>query len=435
MPLPPLVAPATALTPDEITRYSRHLLIPGIEAVGQRRLKNARVLVLGAGGLGSPVLLYLAAAGIGTLGVLDDDLVDPTNLQRQVIHADDDVGRRKVDSARDQIARINPHVAVEVWPDRLTATNALDILGRYDVIVDGTDNFPTRYLVNDACAQLGLPCVWGAILRFDGQVAVFWANPPAGCGYPAVQYRDVFPEPPAPGTVPSCAEAGVLGALCGMVGSTMATEVVKLVTGTGEPLLGRLLVVDALAASWRELPVRPDPRRTPTAPLRAEPAASDRSWPGAAVGDSSTLPGSGTGTRDALPDLDARDVGPTARTGPDADLQPAERGMLTARELAARLAARELGDDEFDLVDVREPAEHHVVAIEGARLIPLGAFLDGSAVRLLDRRRTVIVHCKTGSRSAQAGALLTAAGFPDVLDLRGGVLAWIDDVDPRLPRY
>ncbi|NKY08002.1 adenylyltransferase/sulfurtransferase MoeZ [Cellulomonas hominis] len=233
--------------------------MPEVGEVGQRRLRNARVLVVGAGGLGSPVLLYLAAAGVGTIGVVDDDVVDASNLQRQVVHGDADVGRAKVTSAAETVRAVNPLVEVVEHRVRLTAATVADVVAGYDVVVDGTDNFPTRYLVNDACVLAGVPLVWGAVLRFDAQVSVFWAAPPAGSGYPAVQYRDVFPEPPAPGTVPSCAEAGVLGVVCGAVGSMMAAEVVKLVTGLGDPLLGRMLVLDALGGRWRELPVRPDP--------------------------------------------------------------------------------------------------------------------------------------------------------------------------------
>jgi adenylyltransferase/sulfurtransferase len=389
MPLPPLVDPGPPLSADETARYSRHLLIPGVGAVGQRRLRRARVLVVGAGGLGSPVLLYLAAAGVGTIGIVDGDVVDASNLQRQVVHGDDDLGRPKVSSAADAVHAVNPHVAVVEHRLRLTAATAAEVVDRYDVVVDGTDNFPTRYLVDDACALTGTPLVWGSVLRFDAQVAVFWARPPAGCGYPAVRYRDVFPAPPAPGAVPSCAEAGVLGTVCGSVGSMMATEVVKLVSGLGDPLLGRLLVLDALGARWREVAVRPDPDGVPV-----------------------------TGLTD-LPEL----CTPLA-TGP----------VISARQLAARLAARATGADDLDLVDVREPAEHALVAIPGARLLPRGAFLDGSAYAALDPDRPLVLHCKSGARSAEVLALVRARGF-DAVHLAGGVLAWVDDVDPALPRY
>jgi adenylyltransferase/sulfurtransferase len=388
-PLPPLVDPGPPLSADETARYSRHLLIPGVGAAGQRRLRRARVLVVGAGGLGSPVLLYLAAAGVGTIGIVDGDVVDASNLQRQVVHGDDDLGRPKVSSAADAVHAVNPHVAVVEHRLRLTAATAAEVVDRYDVVVDGTDNFPTRYLVDDACALTGTPLVWGSVLRFDAQVAVFWARPPAGSGYPAVRYRDVFPAPPPPGAVPSCAEAGVLGTVCGSVGSMMASEVVKLVCGLGEPLLGRLLVLDALGARWREVAVRPDPDGAPV-----------------------------TGLTD-LPELCTPPV-----TAP----------AISARELAARLAARAAGTDDLDLVDVREPAEHALVAIPGARLLPRGGFLDGSAYADLDPDRPLVLHCRSGARSAEVLALVRERGF-DAVHLAGGVLAWVDDVDPALPRY
>jgi len=389
MPLPPLVDPGPPLTPAERARFSRHVLIPELGEVGQRRLRNARVLVVGAGGLGSPVLLYLAAAGVGTIGVVDDDVVDPSNLQRQVVHGEQDVGRPKVTSAAETVRSVNPLVRVVEHRVRLTAATVADVVAGYDVVVDGTDNFPTRYLVNDACVLAGTPLVWGAVLRFDAQVAVFWAAPPAGSGYPAVQYRDLFPQPPAPGTVPSCAEAGVLGVVCGSVGSMMATEVVKLVTGLGDPLLGRVLVLDALGGRWRELPVRPDPHGTPVTRL-----------------------------------VDAPEVCEVAPALP----------TITAAALAARLAARERGADDLDLVDVREPAEHALVAIPGSRLLPRGAFLDGSAFADLDPARPLVLHCKSGIRSAEVLALVRQRGF-DAVHLDGGVLAWVDEVDPALPRY
>lgn len=318
--LPPLVEPADGLSPGELARYARHVIIPGLGLEGQCRLKNARVLVVGAGGLGSPALLYLAAAGVGILGIVDDDDVELSNLQRQVIHGADDVGRAKVDSARDSIRLVNPLVDVVTHHVRLDASNALEIIAGYDLVLDGADNFATRYLVNDACAMLGKPCVWGSILRFDGQTSVFWAAPPAGSGVEGVQYRDVFPNPPAPGTVPSCAQGGVLGVLCAAIGAVMANEAVKLITGLGEPLLGRLLTFDALSSRWREIQVRPDPHRAPAG--RLEDIAIACGPPAAAVAA-------------------ADDVLPT----------------ISAPRLAERLAARDRGADDFDLVDVREPAE------------------------------------------------------------------------------
>ena len=397
MSLPPLVEPADGLSPAELARYARHVIIPGLGLDGQRRLKNARVLVVGAGGLGSPALLYLAAAGVGTLGVVDDDVVELSNLQRQIIHGSDDIGRAKVDSARDAIRSVNPLVDVVTHRVRLDASNALDILAGYDLVLDGADSFATRYLVNDACAMLGKPCVWGSILRFDGQTTVFWADPPAGSGVEGVQYRDVFPNPPAPGTVPSCAEGGVLGVLCAAIGSVMANEAVKLITGLGEPLLGRLLTFDALSARWREIQVRPDPHRAPAGRLEDIPIACG-------------LPAAAASASD--------DVLPT----------------ISAPRLAERLAARDRGTDDFDLVDVREPAEHDLVAIPGSRLVPRAGFLDGSAFALIDPDRELILHCRSGVRSAEVLALATARGF-DARHLDGGVLAWVDLVEPDKPRY
>ncbi|GIG34756.1 ThiF family adenylyltransferase [Cellulomonas pakistanensis] len=389
MPLPPLVDPGPPLTAAERARFSRHLLMPGIGERGQRRLRRARVLVVGAGGLGSPVLLYLAAAGVGTLGIVDDDVVEPSNLQRQVVHADADVGRAKTASAADAVRALDPLVTVVEHRVRLTAATAPGVLSGYDVVVDGTDTFATRFLLDDACALAGLPLVWGAVLRFDAQVSLFWADPPATSGCAGVRYRDVLGTPPAPGTVPSCAEAGVLGAVCGVVGSTMAVEVVKLLTGTGEPLLGRVLVLDALGGRWREVPVHPRPGGHPATALADLPDACP--------------------SGEALP-------------------------TITAPELAARLAARARGGDDLDLVDVREPAEHALVAVPGARLVPRSAFLDGSAFRDLDPGRPLVLHCRSGARSAEVLALVRARGF-DAVHLAGGILAWVDEVDPTLPRY
>lgn len=372
--------PGPPLEPEQVLRYSRHVLLPELGTTGQRRLANARVLVVGAGGLGSPVLTYLAGAGVGTLGIVDDDVVDASNLQRQVLHGTADVGRPKVHSAADAVADVNPLVRVEPHDVRLTADNALDLLQDYDVVVDGADNFPTRYLVSDACALLGVPEVWGSVLRFDGQVSVFWE----GHG---PTYRDLFPEPPPPGSVPSCAEGGVLGALCGAVGSVMATEVVKLLTGAGDPLLGRLLVLDALAMSWRTLTVQVDPDRTPVTRLE-----SPR-----------------TETNDPLP----------------------ASSVVSARELQQLLR----DPDAVVLVDVRGADEHQLVSIPGAVVVPLPRILAGAAWSELPRDRHVILYCKSGARSEQALKALRAKGYTDVAHLAGGVLAWVDDVDPSLPRY
>jgi len=374
---PPLVEPGPELDADQRRRYARHLTLPGVGHEGQRRLAAARVLVVGAGGLGSPVLLYLAAAGVGTIGVLDDDRVDVSNLQRQVLHGVPDVGRPKVDSARDRIADLDPRVTVRTHPVRLDASNALGILSGYDLVVDGTDNFPTRYLVADACEVLGLPVVWGSIFRFDGQASVFWA----GRG---PTYRDLFPVPPPPGSVPSCAEGGVLGVLCAAVGAVMATEAVKLICGIGEPLVGRLSVFDALEMSWRTLAVRPDPDRVPVTRLEVE----------------QPEPGDGHG--------------------------------IDVHDLARRLAARAAGEDDFALVDVREPAEREVATIPGSVGVPMAQLLAAGPAALPDGV-PVVLHCRSGARSAQVLAALHAAGRTDVVHVEGGMLAWVREIDLSLP--
>lgn len=371
--LPPLVAPGPPLTPEQLARAARHLLLPGIGVDGQRRLRAARVCVVGAGGLGAPVLQYLAAAGVGTIGVVDDDVVDTSNLQRQVVHGVADVGRPKVDSARDALAALDPTVTVVAHRVRLTDATVDAVLGGYDLVVDGSDNFPTRYLVDDACARLGLPLVWGSVLRFDAQVSVFWASPPAGV--PGTRLRDVFPEPPDPETVESCDQAGVLGAMCGQVGSLMATEAVKLLTGLGEPLLGRLLVLDALRARWREVPLRPTSRRADPPPAR-EPVPAPRPVP------------------------------------------PPPEPTVSVHALAAALARGGL------LVDVREPHELASGGIPGARLVPLRTVLDGSAVPGLPRDRPLYVTCQSGVRSAVAARVLRDAGL-DATSVEGGVRAWL----------
>lgn len=399
MALAPLVAPAPALSASEVERFSRHLLLPQVGAVGQRRLRRARVCVVGAGGLGAPVLLYLAAAGVGRIGIVDFDAVEANNLQRQVIHGRSDVGRAKVESARDAVLAIDPDLDVVLHAVRLVAENVDAVLRGYDLVIDGTDNFPTRYLVNDACVRLGIPEVWGSVFRFDAQVSVFWGRPPAASGVAPVQLRDLFPTAPPAGSVPSCAEGGVFGALCGQVGSVMATEAVKLITGIGEPLLGRVLVLDALAARWSEVALRGAPGRLPADDVVVE-----------------------TETGAAGPD-------------PDDDV-PA----ISARDLASRLAGRDAAvggaaGEGFVLIDVREPAEREIVSIPGALSVPLGGILDGRALADLPRDRPLVLHCHSGARSAQAVRALVLAGFGDVCHLAGGVLAWIDDVDPSLPRY
>jgi len=386
MSLPPLVEPAEVLTKQEVERYSRHLIIPDVGMIGQKRLKNAKVLVVGAGGLGSPALLYLAAAGVGTLGVLDFDVVDESNLQRQVIHGQSDVGKSKAVSAQESIAEINPLVTVILHTERLDSSNALEIFADYDLILDGTDNFATRYLVNDACVLLGKPYVWGSIFRFEGQVSVFWAE------Y-GPQYRDLYPEPPPPGMVPSCAEGGVLGVLCASIGSIMVTEAIKLITGIGEPLLGRLMVYDALEMSYRTVRIRKDPAGTPI---------------------------------EGLIDYDAF-CGAIS-----ADAAEAAVGhTISARDLKAKFDA----GDKFLLVDVREPNEYEIVSIPGAVLIPKNDIVSGEALATLPQDRQLVLHCKSGARSAEALAVVHRAGFADAVHVGGGVLAWIKQVDPSLPTY
>jgi molybdopterin/thiamine biosynthesis adenylyltransferase/rhodanese-related sulfurtransferase len=388
--LPPLVEPAEELTPEEVRRYSRHLIIPDVAMAGQKRLKNAKVLAVGAGGLGSPTLMYLAAAGVGTLGVVDFDTVDESNLQRQVIHGQSDIGRPKAESARDRILEINPLVNVVLHNERLDSSNVMRIFDGYDLIVDGADNFATRYLVNDACVLLGKPYVWGSIYRFDGQASVFWA------AYGPC-YRCLYPEPPPPGMVPSCAEGGVLGVLCASIGSVQTTEAIKLLTGIGEPLVGRLMIYDALEMSYRALAVRKDPE----CPL---------------CGKNPTIT--------ELVDYDAF-CGVVSAEAADA----AAGSTITATELAAMFARGE----DFLLVDVREPAEYEIVRIPGSVLIPKGEL--ASRLAELPQDKPVILHCKTGGRSAEALATLKAAGFASAKHVQGGVTAWAQQVDRTLPTY
>jgi adenylyltransferase/sulfurtransferase len=393
--LPPLVAPATELTVDEVRRYSRHLIIPDVGMAGQKRLKNARVLVVGAGGLGSPALLYLAAAGVGTLGIIDFDIVDESNLQRQVIHGQSDVGRSKAQSARESVKEINPLVDVVLHEERLDSTNAMQLFAAYDLIVDGTDNFATRYLVNDACVLLGKPYVWGSIYRFDGQASVFWAEH-GPC------YRCLYPEPPPPGMVPSCAEGGVLGVLCASIGSIQVTEAIKVLTGTGEPLVGRLMVYDALEMGYRAIPVRKDPE---CAVCGKNPSVTE------------------------LVDYEAF-CGTVSAEAADA----ARGATISVRELAERLERRAAGTDDFVLVDVREPHEYDIVRIPGSVLLPKGDIVSGLAFDRLPQDKPVVLHCKSGVRSAEALAVLRGAGF-DAVHVGGGVHAWATQIDPSLPTY
>ncbi|MEV7647925.1 molybdopterin-synthase adenylyltransferase MoeB [Arthrobacter sp. NPDC089319] len=386
--LPPLVEPAAALSKDETERYSRHLIIPEVGMIGQLRLKNAKVLVIGAGGLGSPAMLYLAAAGVGRIGIVDDDDVEVSNLQRQVIHGVADLGRSKAASARDSILALNPGVDVVLHEFRLDSGNALEIFAGYDVILDGTDNFATRYLVNDAAALLGKPYVWGSILRFDGQVSVFWdAYGP--------NYRDLYPEAPPPGSVPSCAEGGVLGVLCAQIGSVMVNEAIKLITGIGRTLLGRVLIFNALQMSWRELKVRKDPDAEPITRL-----VDYEAFCGVAP---------------------AREV-----DGGHA---------VDARTLSRMLADRDAGKRDFQLIDVREPGEYEVVNIPGAVIIPKGRILSGEALDDLPREQELVFHCKSGGRSSEVLENLLAQGYTRVSHLDGGILAWVRDVEPAKPVY
>ncbi|HSK53904.1 MAG TPA: adenylyltransferase/sulfurtransferase MoeZ [Jiangellales bacterium] len=388
--LPPLVEPGPELTIDEVRRYSRHLIIPDVGMLGQRRLKNARVLVVGAGGLGSPALMYLAAAGVGTLGIVEFDVVDESNLQRQIIHGQSDVGRPKAESARDSVREINPYVDVVVHDTRLDNDNVLEIFSRYDLVVDGTDNFATRYLVNDAAVILGKPYVWGSIFRFDGQASVFWDEH-------GPNYRDLYPEPPPPGMVPSCAEGGVLGVLCASIGSIMATEAIKLVTGIGEPLVGRLVVFDALEMSYRTLKVHKDPTAEPIKEL-----IDYEAFCGAISAEAA---------------------------------EAAVDATISVRTLEEWLAQRERGERDFELVDVREPNEYEINRIPGAVLIPKGDFLTGDALARLPQDRQVVLHCKSGQRSAEVLAVVKGAGLADAVHVGGGVAAWVNQIDPSQPSY
>ncbi len=392
MSLPPLVEPADALTIDEVRRYSRHLIIPDVAMAGQKRLKNAKVLVIGAGGLGSPALMYLAAAGVGTLGIVDFDVVDESNLQRQIIHGQSDIGRSKAASARDSVEQINPNVTVNLHELRLDNSNALELFARYDLIVDGTDNFATRYLVNDACVLLHKPYVWGSIYRFDGQASVFWADH-GPC------YRCLYPEPPPPGMVPSCAEGGVLGVLCASIGSVQVNEAIKLITGIGEPLVGSLMVYDALAMEYRKISVRKDPNC-------------------AVCGEHPTVTG-------------LIDYEEFCGVLSDEAQQAAIGSTITAGELKDLIDS----DKPIALIDVREPAEWEIVRIPGATLIPKDEILRGDALAQMPQDKQIVMYCKTGVRSAETLAAVKAAGFRDAVHVQGGVTAWVNQIDPSLPSY
>src|SRR4051794_32958296 len=387
---PPLVEPAAELTREEVHRYSRHLIIPDVGMVGQKRLKNARVLVIGAGGLGSPALLYLAAAGVGTLGVVDFDTVDESNLQRQIIHGQSDIGKSKAISAKESIAEVNPLVNVIVHEARLDNDNVMEIFADYDLILDGTDNFATRYLVNDAAVLSNKPYVWGSIFRFEGQVSVFWSE------Y-GPQYRDLYPSPPPPGMVPSCAEGGVLGVLCASIGSIMVTEAIKLITGIGDPLIGRLMVYDALEMSYKTLKLRKDPAGEPITGL-----IDYDDFCGAITDEAA-----------------AAQIGHT----------------LTVKQLEEMLDQRDSRERDFVLIDVRESVEREINEIPGSILIPKGDFQTGEALAKLPQDKQVVLYCKTGVRSAEVLAMVHDAGLADAVHVGGGVSAWVSQIDPSQASY
>lgn len=399
VPLPPPVsviephrAEETNLTNDEILRYSRHLILPEVNLEGQKKLRAARVLCIGAGGLGSPLALYLAAAGIGTLGIVDFDVVDYTNLQRQIIHGTKDVGRLKMESAKATIADINPNVEVIGFEERFTSDNAMEIVKDFDIVIDGTDNFPTRYLTNDVCVLLGKPNVYGSIFRFEGQASVFWAEK-GPC------YRCLYPEPPPPGLVPSCAEGGVLGVLPGIVGCLQANEAIKLILGVGNPLIGRLLLFNALKMQFRELRLQKDPNCPICGPNR---------------------------TITELIDYEQF----CGIRGEETEAQAVEESEeITVTELKARMDRGE----PLTIIDVREPHEYAIARIPGTKLIPLGQIVERSGE--LDPNAEIILHCRSGKRSADALNQLKTKGFKRLKNLVGGVLAWSDQVDPSVPKY
>ncbi|MEU6134005.1 adenylyltransferase/sulfurtransferase MoeZ [Nocardioides sp. NPDC047086] len=404
MSLAPLVEPADELTIDEVRRYSRHLIIPDVGMAGQKRLKNAKVLVIGAGGLGSPALLYLAAAGVGTLGIVEFDEVDESNLQRQIIHKQSTVGQPKAESAAEAIKEVNPYVDIVLHDVRLDNDNVREIFTGYDLIVDGTDNFATRYMVNDAAYFLGIPYVWGSIYRFDGQASVFapTLTDDAPC------YRCLYPEPPPPGMVPSCAEGGVLGVLCASIGSIQVNEAIKMLTGIGEPLVGKLMIYDALEMEYRKLKVRKDPN---CALCGENPTVTD------------------------LIDYDAF-CGAISTEAADA----AAGSTISVNQLSEMIKEREEGSRDFVLVDVREPNEYEINKIPGAVLIPKGEFLNGNAIPQVaeltsDGAKPLVFHCKSGVRSAEVLAIAKGAGYADAVHVGGGVVAWVNQIDPSQPSY
>src|SRR6187402_1710598 len=400
----PLATQLEELSSDEILRYSRHLILPEVALEGQQRLKASRVLLIGAGGLGSPLALYLTAAGVGTIGLVDFDVVDVTNLQRQIVHGTKDVGRPKLESARDRLKDMNPHVHVEGYETRLTSENALEIVRDYDIVIDGTDNFATRYPTNDACVILGKPNVYGSIYRFEGQSSVF-ATEDGPC------YRCLYPEPPPPGLVPSCAEGGVLGVLPGLVGTIQATEVIKLILGIGEPLIGRLLLIDTLSMGFRTLKLRKNPE----------------------------CPACGTHEIKGLIDYDQFcGIAPPTSVGP---LEVSSHGAVAAagevdgipQVSVEDLQARMKKGDVF-VLDVREPHEAQIATL-GAPLIPVGSLESRLAELAPHKNEEIFVHCKTGGRSQKAAQILKAAGFTRVSNVQGGITAWAERIDPTVAKY
>ena len=384
-----------ALSNEEVKRYSRHLIMPEVGVEGQEKLKKGSVLCIGAGGLGSPAALYLAAAGVGTIGIVDFDVVDYSNLQRQVIHGTSDVGRSKLASAKDRLLELNPHINIETYETALSSKNALDLFKPYDVILDGTDNFPTRYLTNDACVILGKPNAYGSIFRFEGQASVF-ATKDGPC------YRCLYPEPPPPGLVPSCAEGGVLGVLPGVVGTIQATEAIKLIMGIGEPLIGRFLIYDALRMKFRELKLKKDP----------------------------DCPVCGTNpTVTELIDYEQFCGVAPAATEVAVSSSSSNETETDVKELKRKIDAKE----DFFLLDVREPNEYQIGKIPGSTLIPLGEV--PQRVSEIPRDKEIIVHCKMGGRSAKAAAFLRQQGYANVKNLKGGILDWSDKIDPSVPKY
>lgn len=386
-----LAAELPSLSNEEIARYSRHLIMPEVGIEGQKRLKAASVLMIGTGGLGAPLGMYLAAAGVGRLGIVDFDVVEFSNLQRQIIHGTKDIGRPKIQSARDRLSDINPHIEIETHETRLTSDNALRLFQHYDIVVDGTDNFPTRYLVNDACVLTGRPNVYGSIFRFEGQASVFWA-PRGAC------YRCLYPEPPPPGLVPSCAEGGVLGVLPGIVGAIQATETIKIILGAEGVLVNRLVLFDAWAMKFRELKLRKDP----DCPI---------------CGDRPTITG--------LIDYEA-----FCGLSPHQQAEPPKMEEITATELKRRL---DRGDD-IQIIDVREPHEYQIARMPGTKLIPLSHIVN--RMTEIDPARETVLHCKGGVRSAKAIEALKSAAFPgQLINLKGGITAWSDEVDASVPKY